>query len=48
MLEAMDLNQTEVVGSIRISFSPYCDYDIDYIVSCLEKNILRLYANVKR
>lgn len=48
VLEAMGLNQTEVVGSIRISFSPYCDYDIDYIVSCLEKNILRLYANVKR
>lgn len=48
MLEAMGLNQNEVVGSIRISFSPYMKYDIDYISESLKKNILRLYANVKR
>ena len=46
ILEAMGLDQSSVIGSIRVSFSPYLDYDFDYIVSCFEKNILRFEANV--
>lgn len=45
-LEAMGVSADDVVGSVRISFSPYFDYDIDYIVSCFEKNVLRFEKNV--
>lgn len=46
ILEAMGIDETDVVGSVRISFSPYFDYDLDYIVSCFEKNVLRFEKNV--
>ena len=46
VLEAMGIEFSSVVGSIRVSFSPYIDYDFDYIISCFEKNILRFEANV--
>ncbi len=43
ILEAMGICESDIVGSLRISFSPYMEYDLDYIVSCLEKNV-----NVKK
>lgn len=45
VLEAMGLDFSDVVGSIRISFSPYIDYNFDEIISIFEKNILRFEAN---
>lgn len=46
ILSAMGISKDDVVGSVRISFSPYIDYDIDYIANCLEKNVLRFEKNV--
>ena len=34
-----------VVGSVRISFSPYSEYDFDYIVESFVKNVLRFESN---
>lgn len=45
ILEAMNLSATEVVGSIRISFSPYINYDIDYIVKSFENCVGRFLKN---
>jgi len=41
VLEAMGKTLDETIGSIRISFSPYINYELDYIVSVIIKNILR-------
>jgi len=46
ILESMGLSDSQVVGSVRVSFSPYIEYDFDYIVSCFEKNVLRFEKNV--
>lgn len=46
ILEAMNFSNDDVIGSVRISFSPYHEYDLDYIVSCFEKNVLRFEKNV--
>lgn len=46
ILEAMGIADTDVVGSVRVSFSPYIDYDLDYIVQVFEKNVLRFEKNV--
>ena len=46
VLEAMGIDLSHVIGSIRVSFSPYIEYDFDYIVSCFEKNILKFESNV--
>lgn len=46
ILEAMGIIQDDVIGSVRVSFSPYFEYDIDYIVDCFEKNVLRFEKNV--
>ncbi len=43
-LEAMNVN--DVVGSVRISFSPYFEYNLNYIVECFVKNVLRFEKNV--
>lgn len=45
-LDAMGVLPDDVIGSVRISFSPYEDYDLDYIVSSIEKNVLRFEKNV--
>lgn len=45
ILEAMGKSQSEIVGSVRISFSPYIDYDIDYICEKIIKNVLRFEGN---
>lgn len=46
ILEAMSVSESDVVGSVRISFSPYLEYDFDYIIGCFEKNVLRFEKNV--
>lgn len=46
ILEAMGVSQDDVVGSVRVSFSPYFEYDLDYIVESFEKNVLRFEKNV--
>lgn len=47
ILEAMGKTLEETVGSLRISFSPYIEYDIDYIVESIFKNISRFIKNAK-
>lgn len=46
-LEAMKKSQNEIVGSVRISFSPYEEYDINYIASKIINHVLRFKKNVK-
>jgi len=46
-LEAMKKPLNEVIGSIRISFSPYEEYDIEYIANRIIENVLRFEKNVK-
>ncbi len=46
ILEAMGVSNDDVIGSVRISFSPYLDYDLEYIVNAFEKNVLRFEKNV--
>ena len=40
-LEAMKKTQNEIVGSVRISFSPYEEYDIEYIAKKIIEHVLR-------
>ena len=47
-LEAMGRKLDEIVGSIRISFSPYDEIDEDYIIESIVKNVKRFLKNVKR
>lgn len=46
-LEAMNKSQDEIIGSVRISFSPYEEYDIDFIANKIIENVLRFEKNVK-
>lgn len=46
VLESMGLKISEVAGSLRVSFSPYFEYDLNYIIECFEKNVLRFEKNV--
>lgn len=47
-LEAMGKHLDEVVGSVRISFSPYEDFDEEYVANSIIKNVSRFLKNVKR
>ena len=47
-LDAMGRKLDEVVGSIRISFSPYDEIDEDYIVGSIIKNVSRFMKNLKK
>lgn len=47
MLEAMGKRPSEVIGSIRISFSPYENFDEKYVADCIVKNVLRFERNLK-
>lgn len=47
VLSNMGLSESEVIGSVRVSFSPYLDYDFDYIVKCFENVLLKLRSNLK-
>ena len=42
----MGKTDTEIIGSVRISFSPYEEYDVDYIANSIIKNVLRFEKNV--
>ena len=47
-LDAMGRKLDEVVGSIRISFSPYEEIDEDYVVKSIIKNVSRFMKNLKK
>ena len=47
-LDAMGRRLDEVVGSIRISFSPYEEIDEDYVVNSIVKNVSRFMKNLKK
>ncbi len=44
-LEAMGVSLKDITGSVRISFSPYADYDLDYIAEKFIKNVERFESN---
>ena len=44
-LEAMSVKKDDIVGSVRVSFSPYEDYDIDFIVDSFVKHVERFESN---
>lgn len=46
VLSAMGNSDLEVIGSIRISFSPYLEYDLEYISNCIETLVLKFLNNV--
>lgn len=45
ILEAMGRTASEIVGSVRISFSPYMEYDMNYISEKIVKNVMRFQSN---
>lgn len=47
-LEAMGLDNSWVIGSVRLSFSAYENYDVDYIAQHLVDAVLRLESNNKQ
>ena len=47
-LEAMGKSLDEIVGSIRISFTPYDDIDEEYVANSIIKNVTRFMKNLKR
>lgn len=48
VLEAMARSSNEVIGSIRISFSAYEDFDEKFVVDAIIKNVLRFKKNIKK
>lgn len=46
-LEAMGRGQDEIIGSIRISFSPYEEFDENYVADSIIKNVSRFENNLK-
>ena len=44
-LEAMGKSKDDIIGSVRISFSPYCDYDFYYIASSIVSVVMRFEKN---
>lgn len=46
VLDAMGVSQTDIIGSIRVSFSPYEKYDFDYISKVIISNVCRFENNV--
>ena len=46
ILESMGRNKSEVMGSVRISFNAYDDYDIDYISDKICKLIIELKRKI--
>lgn len=47
-LEAMGKKADEIIGSVRISFSPYENFDAEYVAKSIIKNVLRFEKNIKR
>ena len=48
VLEAMGITREHVVGSVRISFSPYEDFDEKYVAEMIIKNVVRFKKNINR
>lgn len=46
-LEAMGRTQDEIIGSVRISFSPYEEFDENYVAESIIKNVSRFENNLK-
>lgn len=44
-LEAMGVKKDDIVGSVRVSFSPYEEYDIDFIVDAFIRHVERFESN---
>ena len=44
-LDAMGVSKDDIVGSVRVSFSPYEEYDLDYVASCFVRNVERFESN---
>ena len=44
-LEAMGVKKEDIVGSVRVSFSPYMEYDIDFVVDAFVKHVERFESN---
>ncbi len=44
-LEAMGKSISDVIGSVRVSFSPYMKYDFDYVVSAIVKHVTHFENN---
>lgn len=44
-LDAMGLSSSDVIGSVRVSFSPYLEYDFDYIIEKFISNVKRFENN---
>jgi cysteine desulfurase len=44
-LKAMGKTDSDIIGSVRLSFSPYDEYDINYICDAIIKNVLRFEKN---
>lgn len=45
-LSAMGLSSEQIIGSVRISFSPYISYDFEKIGEIFERHILRFLKNI--
>lgn len=45
ILEAMHMKDSQVVGSVRISFSAYDEYDVDYITKSIIECVKKLQSN---
>ena len=44
-LKAMGKKDSDIIGSVRLSFSPYEEYDVQYISDAIIKNVLRFEKN---
>lgn len=45
ILESMNLTNSQVVGSVRISFSPYEEYDLSFISNAIIECVKKLQSN---
>ena len=45
ILESMNMTETQVIGSVRISFSAYDEYDIEYITNSIIECVKKLQNN---
>lgn len=48
ILEAMGTPKEFVVGSVRLSFSAYDDFDVCFVAEMIIKNVVRFKKNIKR
>ena len=48
ILESMGIAKDFVIGSVRLSFSAYDDFDENYVAQMLIKHVVRFKKNIKR